>query len=201
MQVLKEEVKAAIIKSALQEFLAKGYINSSMRTIAKNADVTVGNLYRYFKNKEALFNEIMNPVTTTFIALMQQHENEEHFEQAVDPNLNVLQEIDNQLMPIIDTVLSLKDRIMILLYGSKGTKYENIKEQIVIYGADHVMEHFNLMYPEDAPEKSFELARAVSIGFIESILDIINNITDHDTLKLTIKEYIKLFIMGFIKSS
>ena len=30
-------------------------MNSSMRVIAHNAGIVMGNIYRYFKNKEALF--------------------------------------------------------------------------------------------------------------------------------------------------
>ena len=51
-QTLKEETREAIIQSAKEEFLEKGYKDASMRSIASKAKMTVGNLYRYFKNKE-----------------------------------------------------------------------------------------------------------------------------------------------------
>ena len=53
-QTLKEEVKRRIIEAAKAEFYDKGYEKASMRTIAKRAEMTVGNIYRYFENKEAV---------------------------------------------------------------------------------------------------------------------------------------------------
>ncbi len=48
--------------SAKEEFAKNGISGSSMRNISKNADMTVGNLYRYFKNKEELAIYIIDPV-------------------------------------------------------------------------------------------------------------------------------------------
>ena len=53
-QFLKEESRERIVDSARSEFLQHGYRNSSMRRIALRSNMTVGNLYRYFKNKEEL---------------------------------------------------------------------------------------------------------------------------------------------------
>ena len=60
-QILKEHIRQEILLAAKQEFLHHGIHNSSMREIAKKADVTVGNVYRYYKNKEALADAIINP--------------------------------------------------------------------------------------------------------------------------------------------
>ncbi|MBQ1809974.1 MAG: TetR/AcrR family transcriptional regulator [Erysipelotrichaceae bacterium] len=53
-QFLKEESRERIVDSARSEFLQHGYRSSSMRRIALRSNMTVGNLYRYFKNKEEL---------------------------------------------------------------------------------------------------------------------------------------------------
>lgn len=58
-QTLKPEVRDSIIKVAKEEFLINGYDNTSMRSIANNCHMTVGNLYRYFKNKEDIHNQIV----------------------------------------------------------------------------------------------------------------------------------------------
>ena len=60
-QVLKENLKEKILNSAREEFLDKGYRNSSMRSIAVKSRTTVGNLYRYFTNKEELLSSIVSP--------------------------------------------------------------------------------------------------------------------------------------------
>ena len=51
-----------IINVATQEFLNSGYLGASLRKIAKAAHVTTGAMYGYYKNKEALFNDIVEEV-------------------------------------------------------------------------------------------------------------------------------------------
>ncbi len=57
-QTLKDELRNRIIIASKNEFLEKGFMNASMRTIADTADMTVGNLYRYYKSKEELYDEL-----------------------------------------------------------------------------------------------------------------------------------------------
>ena len=60
-QILKEQSRNDIIEAAKEEFLEKGYKDASLRSIAKKAHMTVGNLYRYFKNKEDINRHIVGP--------------------------------------------------------------------------------------------------------------------------------------------
>lgn len=60
VQILKEESKKNIIEAAKEEFLDKGFKEASMRSIAKKSNMTVGNLYRYFKNKNDIIMYIVS---------------------------------------------------------------------------------------------------------------------------------------------
>ncbi|MBR3840266.1 MAG: TetR/AcrR family transcriptional regulator [Erysipelotrichales bacterium] len=62
MQILKPEVKARIIDAALLEFSDNGFKDASLRKIALNAKITVGNIYAYFRNKESLFEAVLAPI-------------------------------------------------------------------------------------------------------------------------------------------
>ncbi|MCK8060007.1 MULTISPECIES: TetR/AcrR family transcriptional regulator [unclassified Fusibacter] len=61
-QVLKDEIRLNILDAAREVFVVEGFESSSMRQIAKGAGVTVGNLYRYFDNKEAMYDAIISDV-------------------------------------------------------------------------------------------------------------------------------------------
>jgi len=60
-QVLKEESRELILDAAKDEFMENGFKESSMRRIAQKSKMTVGNLYRYFKNKEDILEVIVAP--------------------------------------------------------------------------------------------------------------------------------------------
>lgn len=61
-QILKENMKELIVDSAINDLYENGIQGASMRKIAKDANMTVGNLYRYFKNKDELVNYIIDPI-------------------------------------------------------------------------------------------------------------------------------------------
>lgn len=51
--------KKRILNAAMKVFSDYGYANANIRTIAKNADISIGGLYLYFKNKEDLYFTLM----------------------------------------------------------------------------------------------------------------------------------------------
>lgn len=51
--------KASIEKAALRVFIRQGYHGTSMRQIAEISKVSLGNIYNYYPNKEALFQAIV----------------------------------------------------------------------------------------------------------------------------------------------
>jgi TetR/AcrR family transcriptional regulator, cholesterol catabolism regulator len=54
-------VRSILLKTARQVFIEEGFVGANMRDIAKNAGVSVGNMYNYFPNKDALFHEVVRP--------------------------------------------------------------------------------------------------------------------------------------------
>ena len=62
MQYTKESVRAKILAAAEAEFDEQGYAGASMRSIVRRAETSLGNIYRYYPNKEALFLSIVEPV-------------------------------------------------------------------------------------------------------------------------------------------
>ena len=53
------EKTEAILKGAMQEFLAHGYAATSMDRVAKTAGVSKATVYSYFGDKEGLFNALI----------------------------------------------------------------------------------------------------------------------------------------------
>ena len=49
-----------ILEAGKKEFLQKGFILASLRNIVRNAEVTTGAFYGYFKSKEELFDYLVS---------------------------------------------------------------------------------------------------------------------------------------------
>ena len=61
VQVKKEEVRKAILKSARHLYASNGYVNTSMNAIARDAHISTSNLYNYFDSKLEILYEVYTP--------------------------------------------------------------------------------------------------------------------------------------------
>jgi AcrR family transcriptional regulator len=167
MQVLKESVRNAIVEGAILEFFEYGFQNANMRRIADNANITVGNIYRYYKNKETLFKEILLPAERAIDDLG-------NFDNEI--NITAIKTIDdvNQLVAFLMSVLKPYTReIYIMTLDSSGSHYVKIKNQLETM----IINKVNSYYP-----KKFDryLLKVIASSFIQASFtvfrDNINNI-------------------------
>ena len=118
MQVLKEEVRQRIIKSARREFKKCGFEKASMRSIASSANMTVGNLYRYYKNKEDLYGAIIGTL----------------FDEIKTLKSNLPEDPESRLTYLLDNFKELqkdhKSEWLTLFCGSTGTRYQKVSNDI-----------------------------------------------------------------------
>jgi AcrR family transcriptional regulator len=61
------ERREAIIEAALDEFIARGYAATRLDDVAKRAGVAKGTIYLHFKDKEALFQELVRTALVPLI--------------------------------------------------------------------------------------------------------------------------------------
>lgn len=65
------EKRALILAAALDEFSQKGFAAARLDDVAKRADVAKGTIYLYFKDKEALFQELLRAEISPVIAMLE----------------------------------------------------------------------------------------------------------------------------------
>lgn len=195
MQTLKENVKQAIIESAIAHFYERGYQDSSMRQIAKNAGITAGNMYRYFKNKEDLFNHILNPVYYMMINLIK--DDDEKVPEKKETYL--VDDLKNIGTFIAEKFNVYKREIYILINCVKGSKFENAKARFITYMEEHIIEHFLKYKEKTGIVFDLRLAHPFAISIIEGYLNILASYDDVEIKQKLIVEYTELLFGGFIK--
>jgi AcrR family transcriptional regulator len=62
------ERRAAIVAAALDEFVARGFTATRLDDVAKRAGVAKGTIYLHFKDKEALFEELIRTAIVPVVA-------------------------------------------------------------------------------------------------------------------------------------
>lgn len=63
--------RALILAAALDEFSQKGFADARLDDVAKRANVAKGTIYLYFKDKEALFQELLRAEISPVIAMLE----------------------------------------------------------------------------------------------------------------------------------
>lgn len=74
--------KDLIIKHSIEILSTKGYFNTTTRMIAKKSGIAVGTIYTYFKNKEAIIDEIFQ---------MEFHKRTEYLEKLNQKNISSIE--------------------------------------------------------------------------------------------------------------
>ena len=69
MQVLKEEVRQKILQCAERLFAEKGFFSTSIGEVAESARISKGNIYLYYKNKQALFDAVISEDTLEMVSI------------------------------------------------------------------------------------------------------------------------------------
>lgn len=132
--------KERLLESARREFLEKGYMKASLRTICKNAGVTTGALYFFFQDKEDLLRELVEEPLGGLTALIRQHLSEEmemgaNFASAGSDSRDI-----RAAKEIVRFMYRYYDIFLILLSKSQGSRYENIVNYFADLGEAHYKE-------------------------------------------------------------
>jgi len=181
MQVLKESVRKGIISGAIAEFFEHGYQNANMRKIADSASITVGNIYRYFDNKEALFNAVLAPAQQAIddLGTFDQKLHITHIDSMKDAT-QIVTYVMNVLRPYMK-------EIFIMIFNSTGTHYHQVKTQLEMLVITKIKE----FYPGKFNDYFLKI---IAYGFIQSLFVVFKeNVNDTKKIQEIVIQMIVFF--------
>lgn len=199
MPYLKEEIREKILASAIAQFKENGYGGASMRQIAQNAGVSLGNVYRYFESKEDLFNAIVGPIHKGFMSFMH------GIDELVKTDVKSEKTTGTVYSSNIDEIYEIKDKIfeicaehytelLILMDRSTGTKYETTKQLLTNLLDKILKSQFVTSLGDNNKDLSgIDTTYILSASFIESICIILRNYEEGNKILILIDKFINLF--------
>nr|WP_080902313.1 TetR/AcrR family transcriptional regulator [Paenibacillus polymyxa] len=199
IQAKKDEVKKEIESAALKVFFRKGFVDAKMSDIADEIQISVGNIYTYFKNKKELFYSVVPP-------------------SLVDYLKNVLVEsihIDNQtffgethnekksaiVQEQINLLTQYSMQIVIIFEKSKGTIYSNAKKELIDLMIETKKPYLKNTYKryEIETDEIMILLSIIANNVINMILDLLKRDMSADRRK-RIFEALNLYRLHGLKS-
>ncbi len=159
------ETKENILNVSKNLFFTKGFKETSIRQIAKKANVTSGALYKHFKNKEDILDAIISPYTDDFIKECEEFTVE--FEKSLD-KASTEDEIRNlmrreEAMGLYNYINKDVDIWKFILFKSTGTKYEEFFDKFIEYDTNITLKILKKLYPD---KRYLELVSDIEIYFI-----------------------------------
>ena len=172
-QILKEKVRDKILKAATNEFYKKGYSKATLREIAKNAEITTGNIYRYFESKENLYktvtedtlkrlNKVLKEVTNNEIQVLKNPSND-FVDKMSNENMNIL--VEEIINKIFHEFYKEKNKLVIILRNDD----KNLNNNIQIKFKNWFKELFEITYGK------IIISDILASNLLEGIISILTN--------------------------
>jgi AcrR family transcriptional regulator len=195
-QVLKEEVRNSILNSAIKIFKQNDYSKSSMNHIAENAGISVGNIYRYFKNKEELFDVIVRDLAEKVMSIMDKCKNVETIDEVFD----VLKEAIDEFVTLYE---SNEDIFVILIQATDHLKkkydVENSMVQYLSLNLNNIAINF-CQHKDINEEDLINLCTTLSVSLTKGVNFIMLSDGSTTVMKKRIYNYLDFMRVGFIEN-
>ena len=183
------ETKKKILDSAMAEFLEKGFMNASLRTIAANAGVTTGAMYRHFKDKDALFCALVDDAIDASTKAVMLADVSNHLDLDNVVSKEHFAEESRHTNELINYIFDNFDAFTLLLTKAAGSTHENFQEEICDLHTKNCAETFNWMYKNGITKKKID---KMTVHFIAStIINAFVEIITHKMSKKAAFQYIK----------
>lgn len=135
-----KETKVKLLASAKQEFMEKGYMQASLRTICKEAGVTTGALYFFFRDKEDLFASLVEEPLNKLYEIMNHHYEEEITQAKGD--ITSKEDFTDDLesaKQVIHYMYQHYDECRLILLKSQGSRFEYSIDKFVEITEKHYL--------------------------------------------------------------
>lgn len=184
MQIKKEEIRQTILKSAQKEFLLHGYEGASMRTIAKKANTTLGNIYHYFENKEAILEVLLGEPVRRIEEMVTEHVRLQFEPYTAEAIKGILENVEDILE--FEEMQCLLDERLIIIFDLKTTHFAEDRDRIIKIFKKHLAWHMGM---KDADSAYIDILLNTFIACLRHV------ILEHKGMKESKKEFAEVFGM------
>lgn len=199
MQTLKSDIRKRILVVSKKLFLKKGYRGTTTRDIAREAGVTLSNLYHYYSSKDELFCQLLKPATDALDSLL----DERHGHQGYDiAEIQAEGYAEASLEEYMGIIRRHRSALKLLLFHAQGSSLEGFKESYVNKATRGVLEWFRetkAKHPEvnvDVSEFFIHLNNVWMFTLLEEIL--MHDLGEEET-RSVLSDYVQFELIGWRK--
>jgi AcrR family transcriptional regulator len=195
MQTKKEEMRGRIRVAALKQFAERGFAHTKMSDIAKEARVSVGNIYRYFMNKDDLFYTLITP------AMYQKFKNfiDEMFRSAQGTRLKDAEKFRQLVKEYVHFLAQYRLQTIIVGEGCQGTLYENLKEEVIELRQQHLQDYLRTLPGKEhicLNEEQKFLLQVIYYNLMQGIIKIFKRYETPEEIEPALRNFLSYHFFG-----
>ena len=187
MQVLKDEVQENILKASQKLFILHGFEKTSIEKIAKEARISKSNLYNYFKSKDEIFNKLTDQAAYEFKKVIENFSSNQFAPKFCEPGFE-----DMMTIQLFNLISRNREGLILLVLCASGTKYENLKDELIRKIAEKFKNDYSTIFSVDDP--------IVTIS-TQNLFNGITNLTlysfSDEALQINLHRFIHYHVNGF----
>lgn len=127
-QRLKDDVRGRILAAAAATFAARGYPHATLADIARRADVAPSNVYKYYANKQALFDAVVTPALAARLFRLLRARLREFDTPNTWPHAHA--DGSAHARALLDFWVEHRLAVLILLNGAEGTRFAAVRTRM-----------------------------------------------------------------------
>jgi AcrR family transcriptional regulator len=172
-----EGVYERILECAKKEFLEKGYMDASLRTIASEAETSTNSIYVRFKDKEGVFGAIVEPVSEEFMSKFMNVQETFHAFDSETQRKEVGQYSSGEMLKMVDYIYEHFDEFRLLLDASHGTKFQNFVDRLVSVEEEYTWKWLEATGSRLEPEGDLtrEFYHMMVTSYFEGIFEVVRH--------------------------
>lgn len=140
MQIKKEDIEQTILMCARDEFVLHGYEDASMRTIAKKANTSLGNIYHYFPNKKAILDHLLQPIVKQVKKDLEEHVSWEYSIADLEAIDSILENTDFESVGM----KALLSKEFVIFIETKDPEYSALRDEMIATFEKHIAWHMHM---------------------------------------------------------
>lgn len=182
------DIELKILEVAKQEFMERGYINASMRTIAEKSGCTTGMLYSRFADKNKIFTSLVKEGADKLIYCFNYYHNNFSNASAKEQIESLHNYSEQGMEKIIDIIYEYFDSFKLIICSGFGSSYEHFVDTLVDMEVESSIRFMEVLRTQgyNLPHIRADLCHILANSLFNGVFEIVA----HDFDKKSAKEYV-----------
>ncbi|MBN2039804.1 MAG: helix-turn-helix transcriptional regulator [Spirochaetes bacterium] len=185
------------MRESRKEFQEKGFAGANIRDIANKSNVSIGNIYNYFPNKDAIFHEIVKPTLTAIEKTIKIYSEMNYLDDDYQWSLEYHLKFVDQIANFLD---SHRENLKLILFKSEKSKLGSFKEDFLEWYTELMNRNMAILkkeFPDEINNISDFFIHTVTSFYLNVVIEILMHDLKLEEMQKNLRELMMFLYHGW----